>query len=164
MLTDIQSLAHEFPNFDDIDVFADLDASPPMKMLHIDHDRHAVHPRANSHSNARMHRMHYQASDIVATSCYRVPREIIFIQAGELRDCIVSCPWFGTCAIALGSRASSSQDRLDVLPHVNSFSCELLPIGHDTMRAPLGRISKGRRALVIDSMILISFRLFVGNN
>lgn len=36
--TGIQSLAYDFPNFDDIDAFADLDASPLMKMLHIDHD------------------------------------------------------------------------------------------------------------------------------
>jgi len=47
------------------------------------------------------------------------------------------------------------------------FSCRLLSIDLDVTRAPLQQISKGHRvldALVIGSKILISFRLFVGNN
>lgn len=55
------------------------------------------------------------------------------------------------------------EDHLDVLPHVNFFSCGLLDL--DVMRAPLERISKGCRvldALVIGSMFLISIRLLWG--
>jgi hypothetical protein len=47
------------------------------------------------------------------------------------------------------------------------FSCRLLSIDLDVTRAPLQQISKGHRVLdafVIGSKILISFRLFVGNN